>query len=178
MLYPSKNIPPICYNHCMNQAFIDGQNLYMNTKSHGWKIDLDKFRIYLRDKYNIGKAYYFLGAINEEHQDMYETVQHAGFILVFREHNQSMVGKKKGNVDTDIVFTIMRKLVEKEDFDKIVLVSGDGDYYKMVKYLVEKERFARLLSPNKKSTSTLYKNLPTKYIDWLDSSWIRKKIER
>ncbi len=160
----------------MNQAFIDGQNLYMNTTSHGWKVDLAKFRVYLRDKYNIDKAYYFLGAVNEDHQSMYEMVQQAGFILVFREHSQSMIGKKKGNVDTDIVFTIMRKIAEKEDLNKIVLVSGDGDYFKMVKYLVEKDRFRCLLSPNKQSTSTLYKNFPTKYIDWLDSPQIKNKI--
>ena len=34
-----------------NQAFIDGQNLYMNTRASGWTVDLVKFRIYLREKY-------------------------------------------------------------------------------------------------------------------------------
>jgi len=33
----------------MNQAFIDGQNLYMNTHSNGWDVDLVKFRIYLKE---------------------------------------------------------------------------------------------------------------------------------
>ena len=33
-----------------NQAFIDGQNLYMNTRASGWTVDLVKFRIYLRGK--------------------------------------------------------------------------------------------------------------------------------
>lgn len=32
-----------------NQAFVDGQNLYMNTKANKWVVDLKKFRIYLRD---------------------------------------------------------------------------------------------------------------------------------
>ena len=43
-----------------NQAFIDGQNLYMNTRASGWTVDLVKFRIYLREKYGAQKAYYFL----------------------------------------------------------------------------------------------------------------------
>ena len=38
-----------------NIAFIDGQNLYMATAKREvgpWKIDLVRFRIYLKEKYN------------------------------------------------------------------------------------------------------------------------------
>ncbi len=159
-----------------NQAFVDGQNLYMNTKASNWVVDLKKFRIYLKDQYHIDKAYYFLGAVDDNNQSLYELIQEAGFILIFREHSQAMVGKKKGNVDTDIVFTIMAKIAEKEKFDNIVLVSGDGDYYKMVKYLIEKERFCKLLSPNRHSTSTLYREFTPKFVDFLDNPGIKKKI--
>lgn len=159
-----------------NQAFVDGQNLYFNTKSHGWSVNLARFRVYLREKYKVEKAYYFLGAVYDENQKIYESIQEAGFILIFREHNSSMVGKKKGNVDTDIVFTIMEKIAEQEDFDKIVLVSGDGDYFKMVRYLIEKERFAKLLSPNKRSMSSLYRPFTPKYTDHLDRVEIQRKI--
>lgn len=48
-----------------NQAFVDGQNFYMNTKANNWSVDLKKFRIYLREKYNVEKAYYFLGSVDE-----------------------------------------------------------------------------------------------------------------
>ena len=68
----------------------------MNTKANNWIVDLKKFRIYLRDKYKVTKAYYFLGAVDEANQSLYELIQTAGFILVFREHSQVMTGKKKG----------------------------------------------------------------------------------
>ncbi|MCL2451828.1 NYN domain-containing protein [Candidatus Saccharibacteria bacterium] len=160
----------------MNQAFIDGQNLYMNTKSHGWKIDLARFRVYLREKYNVDAAYYFLGAVYNEQEKLYETIQKAGFILVFREHNQSMIGKKKGNVDTDIVFAIMEKIAEREKFNKVVLVSGDGDYIKVVKYLAKKNKLEKVLAPNRRSMSSLYRPLTPKFVDFLDSSDIKRKI--
>lgn len=160
-----------------NEAFVDGQNIYMNTMSNKWKVDLKKFRIYLRDKYQVKEAYYFLGAVDNGNQELYELIQKAGFILVFREHNQSMIGKKKGNVDTDIVFTIMAKIADRERFNKVVLVSGDGDYYKMVNYLVKKNRFEKLLSPNRHSTSSLYRVFTPKYVDFLDNPGIKKKIE-
>ncbi len=159
-----------------NQAFIDGQNLYINTNEYAWKVDLKKFRIYLKDQYNVEKAYYFLGAVDEENQDIYELIQEAGFILVFREHSRSMLGKKKGNVDTDIVFSIMSKIADGEKFEQVVLVSGDGDYFKMVRYLVEKERFCKLLSPNRHSTSSLYRVFTPKYVDFLDNKGVKNKI--
>ncbi len=159
-----------------NYAFIDGQNLYMNTKANNWIVDLKKFRIYLRDKYKVTKAYYFLGAVDEANQSLYELIQTAGFILVFREHSQVMTGKKKGNVDTDIVFSIMSKIADNEPFDDVVLVSGDGDYFKMVQYLVNKNRFCKLLSPNRHSTSSLYRTYTPKYVDFLDNVGVKKKI--
>ena len=149
----------------------------MNTKANSWTVDLVRFRIYLKERYDIEKAYYFQGAVDEDNQDLYEKIQTAGFILVFREHSQSMIGKKKGNVDTDIVFTVMSKIADKEQFDNVVLVSGDGDYYKMVKYLIEKERFAKLLAPNRHSTSSLYRPFTPKYVDFLDNTGVKKKIE-
>jgi len=55
-----------------------------------------------------------LGYVQVANQDLYEEIQKAGFVLIFREHNTAMIGKKKGNVDSDIIFQIMKKLYKKE----------------------------------------------------------------
>lgn len=153
----------------MNQAFIDGQNLQLGTTKSGWKIDLAKFRRYLKEKYKVEEAYYFLGAVNEDLNVLYEKIQKSGYILVFREHNTSMVGKKKGNVDTDIVFLIMKKLYKKEIGSKILLISGDGDYKRLVDFLIEEKKFKKLLAPNKKNMSSLYKKLDNNFYSFLDT---------
>lgn len=46
-----------------NIAYIDGQNLYMGTTKRDpvWLVDLARFRTYLREKYHVKKAYYYLG---------------------------------------------------------------------------------------------------------------------
>jgi uncharacterized LabA/DUF88 family protein len=152
-----------------NLAFIDGQNLYMGTNSEKpkWEVDLFKFREYLLKKYNVQKAYYFLGFVNEEYQDLYEEIQNAGFVLKFREHNSVMIGKKKGNVDSDIIFDIMKRLYRKEIFDKVILVSGDGDYKMLVDFLIKENRFEKILFPNKKFASSLYKSITRVYFDYL-----------
>ncbi len=152
-----------------NFAFIDGQNLHMGTNSEdpAWSIDFARFREYLKRKYNISRAYYFLGFVIDGKNDLYDKIQEAGFILKFREHNSAMIGKKKGNVDADIILDIMKKMYKKEPFDKIVLVSGDGDYKMLVDFLIEEDRFKKILFPNKLFASSLYKKITRKYFDYL-----------
>ncbi len=49
-----------------NYAFIDGQNLDLAVRSLlGWKLDWRRFRVYLQEKYNVEKAYYFIGYIED-----------------------------------------------------------------------------------------------------------------
>jgi hypothetical protein len=92
-------------------AYIDGQNLDMGTNNREpvWSVDLSRFRVYLKDKHRVDTAYYCLEHVQEgsNFEDLYDEIQAAGFILKFREHNAAMLGKKKGNVDSDIIFSIM-----------------------------------------------------------------------
>lgn len=160
----------------INYAFIDGQNLYLGTTKGGssWRVDLKKLRIYLQDKYHVKKAYYFLGYITDGHQNIYDSIQESGFILKFREHSSNMLGKKKGNVDTDIVFEIMKNIYKDNTFNNIILVSGDGDYKKLVDFLIEEERFEKILFPNKKFASSLYKAITRAHYAYLED--VKNKI--
>jgi len=115
----------------------------------------------------VQKTYYFLGFLDEENQSLYDKIQEAGFIVKFREHNSVMIGKKKGNVDSDIIFDIMKRICRKEAFDKIVLVSGDGDYKILVDFLIEENKFKKILFPNKNFASSLYKKITRVYFDYL-----------
>jgi len=165
-----------------NLAYIDGQNLFLGTTKRvhlPWAVDLKRFRIYLERKYDVEKAYYYLGFVQdgEVFESLYEKIQNAGFILVFREHNSAMLGKKKGNVDSDIIFSIMKRLYRREPFDKIVLVSGDGDYKMMVEFLIEENRFEKILFPDQKRASSLYKTIGAQYFSDLSNVDIRRKVE-
>lgn len=147
----------------------------MGTIKNYWKIDHIRFRVYLQDKYKVENAYYFMGYYSNEEEKLYNKLQLAGYILVFKNHKSTMISLKKGNVDVDIVFNIMKNLLENKNFNKIVLVSGDGDYRNLVDYLIKKGRFEKILFPNKKFASSLSKNFRTKYFDYLDN--IKEYIE-
>ena len=163
-----------------NLAYIDGQNLFLGTtkKDPEWEICLAKFRVYLREKYQVEQAYYFLGYVQEgeKAQELYEEVQAAGFILVFRQHNSAMIGKKKGNVDSDIIFSVMKKMYKRDDFEKIVLVSGDGDYKMLTDFLIEENKLKKILFPKQRYASSLYKALGAEYLADLSNVDVRKKI--
>jgi len=158
-----------------NIAYIDAQNLHLGTNSVGRQIDFHKFRVYLKDKFKVQEAYYFLWFLDEEEQKLYTALQKAWYILIFREHSSKMKGKKKWNVDVDICFEMMKRVCEDDEFDHIVLVTGDGDYIKPVKYLIEKWKFKKILFPNK-MYSSLYRQLQDRYSITLSVSDIKKKI--
>jgi len=42
-----------------NYAFIDSQNLNLGIKAQSWDLDFRRFRIYLKEKYGVAKAYLF-----------------------------------------------------------------------------------------------------------------------
>ncbi len=158
-----------------NYAFIDGQNLHQWLS---WQLDYPRFRIYLKDKYKITKVYYFLG-FRDNTNSLYEKLQDTGFILVFNAKWENLKSSKKWNVDTNLVFHMMKKLIEWE-MNTATLVSGDGDYKMVVDYLIELGKFQKVLSPNIKFASSLYRhpaNLNPDYFDYLDKSSIKAKIE-
>jgi uncharacterized LabA/DUF88 family protein len=158
-----------------NLAFIDGQNLHLGTLKEGWKVDLHKLRIYLREKYHIDRCFYFLGCYLESEADLYANLSQCNYTLIFKDHKQDFLGKKKGNVDSDLIFEAMKSLIEMPDIGKIILISGDGDYFKLIKYLFDKNKFLRILFPNRKFASSLYKSLGSEHYDYLSN--IRSYIE-
>ena len=164
-----------------NYAYIDGQNLYLSTtkrKNDPWEVDLSRFRVYLEKKYNVVKAFYYMGCVMNSQADLYEEIQSAGYILVFKEHNSAMIGKKKGNVDSDIIFDIMKRLYKAEPFDKVILVSGDGDYKKIVNFLIEERRFEKILFPDSEARSSLYNKIGGEYFSSLSERDIERKIKK
>lgn len=164
-----------------NEAFIDGQNLRRGTMEspEPWKVDLIKFRFYLKRKYGVEKAFYFLGYYKQELSDMYKAIESYGYILIFKESLPNSISSKKGNVDTDIVFESMKRVLDYNTLNKVVIVSGDGDYYKTVKYLIDKGKFERIIGPDEKYMSALYiKKLNPKYYAFLSRKEIKEKLKR
>jgi uncharacterized LabA/DUF88 family protein len=157
-----------------NFAFIDSNNLHQAMKFLGWKLDYGKFRVFLSDKYDIEKAYLFIGFM-PENQTMYTNLQQKGYILVFKPVLTYKDGTTKGNCDADLV---LKAMIEYQNYDKAVIVSGDGDYYSLVDYLKTQDKLEQLIIPNEFRYSALLKKVNgehLKYISFL--SRLQNKLE-
>ena len=138
-----------------NYAFIDSQNLNLSIRSQGWVLDFRRFRQYLQDKYRVTKAFLFIGYVYEN-QALYTGLQKDGYILVFKPTLKLPSGKIKGNVDAEIV---LHAMIEYENYHKALIVTGDGDLYCLVDYLIKNGKLLKLLVPNKNSFSSLFRRL-------------------
>ncbi len=135
-------------------AFIDAQNVFQATQSQGWQLDLNKLRIYLKDKHGVTDAFYFIGYV-PRNQHLYAIIQQAGFILQFKDVATLPDGSIKGNIDVNLTLHAIDTI---DDYDQALLVSADGDFYPIIQYWQRKGKFKAVLSPaNVSQTSSFLK---------------------
>jgi uncharacterized LabA/DUF88 family protein len=136
-----------------NYAFIDSQNLNLAIREQGWILDFKRFRVYLKEKYSVTKAFLFIGFV-EGNTDLYTTLQEAGFLCVFKPTLKYQDGTTKGNCDAELV---LQAMIEFKHYDKAVIVTGDGDFHCLAKYLYEQNKLHSILIPNRFKFSALLK---------------------
>ena len=136
-----------------NYAFIDSRNLNLSIISLGWKLDFKRFRVYLKDKYHVTKAYLFIGYI-EGQNDLYKFLQDSGYICIFKPTLKSKLGTTKGNCDAELV---LQAMIEYPNYTKAVVITGDGDFYCLINYLIQNNKLEAILIPNAFKFSALLK---------------------
>lgn len=151
-------------------AFIDSQNLNLGIQAMGWKMDWRKFRAFLAKEYNVTKAFMFIGYM-VENESMYEQLHEAGYLIVLKptldikaspdkeeeeadpsRQKEEAKHQVKGNIDADLVLYAMKEL---PNYDQAIIVSGDGDFFGLAEYLVERRKLRLIMTPNWKYSSLL-----------------------
>ena len=136
-----------------NYAFIDSQNLNLNIRNQGWILDFARFRVHLKEKYNTSKAFLFIGYV-EENKKLYDFLNRTGYVCIFKPTLDYKDGTTKGNCDAELV---LQTMIEFSNYDKAVIVSGDGDFHCLMKYLLEQSKLEVIIIPNKDKFSALLK---------------------
>jgi len=143
-----------------NYAFIDSQNLNLGIRGQGWILDFKRFRQYLQDHYSVKKAFIFIGHV-PENQGLYAALKKEGFILIFKPTLILSGGGVKGNVDAELV---LHTMIEFFNYDRAVIVTGDGDFACLIEYLMIKDKLLRLMIPDRNRYSSLLAKLKPKII--------------
>ena len=140
-------------NEMITYAFIDSQNLNLGIQDLGWKLDFGRFKTYLKDKYHVKVAYLFIGYV-PGNELLYKYLQEMGYVCVFKPTLELPNGTTKGNVDAELVLHSMLELL---NFDKAILVTGDGDFFCLAQYLKKRRKLGKIIVPDKNKYSGLLK---------------------
>lgn len=154
-----------------NYAFIDSQNLNLGVQELGWKLDFKRFRIYLKEKYKVKKAYLFIGYLSKN-QNLYRSLQDSGYILIFKPIIKDQDDEIKGNVDADLV---LQAMIDYKKYNKAVIITSDGDFYCLVNYLYNNNKLEKVISPNREKCSVLLTKTAREKIIFLNN--LKNKLE-
>ena len=154
-----------------NYAFIDSQNLNLAIRDQGWILDFGRFRKYLTDKYGVVKAFLFIGYL-PTNENLYTNLQQQGYILIFKPTLALSDGRVKGNVDAELV---LHTMIEYPNYEKTVIVSGDGDFHCLIKYLRDRKKLEKLIIPNQKKYSSLLREFIPNDVVFMNN--LRGKLE-
>ena len=145
-------------------AFIDAQNIAKGIENSGWKIDWSAFRRWLATNYNVSQAHMYIGYM-AENRDLYIQLNNNGFnidlkqtVKSTRENSSGETSDVKGNVDVDLTIGAWR---EYNNYNKAIIVSGDGDFTSLIEHLIEKRKLKKIIVPE------FYSSLFKKFDDYV-----------
>jgi len=149
-----------------NHAFIDGTNLHKSLQRNHQRVDFSRFRLYLREKYGITIAYYFLGYV-QGNEGLYTSLEAAGYTVVTKPTLPLPGGLVKGNCDTELV---LKAATTMDSYDQGVLVSNDGDFTCLIRYWRDQGRFKTLIASSREDCSRLLRVAAQQRVVYLDEA--------
>ena len=102
----------------------------------------------------------FIGYV-PSNENLYTSLQKYGYLLIFKPTLVLQSGKPKGNIDAELV---LHSVIEMQNYDKAIIVAGDGDYHCLVDYLIKQDKLLHLMIPNRYKYSSLLKKFSDKIV--------------
>jgi uncharacterized LabA/DUF88 family protein len=171
-----------------NFAFIDGANLHLTYENLGWELDYQKLRTYLEKKLDVVVAYYFIGK-TEQNRDIYTKLETYNYNIKLKEPSPYMTEEEycphckklikpamqryKSDCDSFITLQIM---LDTHIYDKAVLITSDGDFDNLVKWLLLKDKLKLIFAPCRNGCSWLLKSAGKGKIGFIDDH--RDELEK
>ena len=124
-------------------VFIDGANLFNATRSLGFDIDYKKLLAMLSSKGRLMRAFYYTALLdNQEYtplRPLVDWLDYNGYTVVTKSAKEftdaAGLRKIKGNMDIEVAIDVMDMA---SHVDHIVLMSGDGDFRRLVEAVQRK----------------------------------------
>ncbi len=104
----------------------------------------------------------------------YRNLENFGFILklkptkIYHDGDRTI---KKANCDVDLTFDLMKFF---DNYDGVVILSGDGDFAPVLKYLKNKKKTLHILSRGERTAKELKRLVGS---DFMDFHYLREKLK-
>jgi len=171
-----------------NFAFIDGANLHLTYEYLDWKLDYQKLRNYLKNKFEVIVAYYFIGNI-KENQDIYTTLESYDYTLKLKNPSPYTTEEEdcpycKKVITPEIIrhksdcdsFLTLQVMSDFSIYNKAVLITSDGDFDNLVKKLLVQDKLRMVFTPCKDGCSWLLRSAARGRIAFIDD--YRDELEK
>lgn len=119
-------------------AFVDASNIIYGAKAEGWFIDQKKLLQYLKRKFGVSKAFFYYGkdSKSKKKEKFLQKLKEFGYTLRVKEIKR--YGRKtKANCDVDLTMDVLLNI---ERYKRAVILSGDGDFLPLIKYLLKQKK--------------------------------------
>jgi uncharacterized LabA/DUF88 family protein len=121
--------------------FVDGANLYGTAKALGFDIDYRRLLSLFSAKGRLLRAFYYTALMEEQEysplRPLVDWLDYNGFTVVTKPAKDftDAAGRIKGDMDLELAVDMMETAAH---VDHIVLLSGDGDYTRLVEAVKRK----------------------------------------
>ncbi|MDO8668190.1 MAG: NYN domain-containing protein [bacterium] len=141
-------------------VFIDASNIYHSQKRLNWRIDFRKFLNYFRKEADLREVYYYTARdLNYVKQTKFiNFLEMIGYKIRSKKVKfikdkykaKERDGFHKGNLDVELTMDILET---KDEYDSLVLLSGDSDFEPLLQLMKMKYRKRCLVMATKHSIS-------------------------
>ena len=159
--------------------FVDGNNMFYAQQKNGWFFDPKRVLTYFTEQPGIQlvNAFWYTGLKdNQDQRGFRDALINLGYTVrtkVLKEYYDDTSGKysQKANLDIEIVLDMFNTV---EQYDHVVLFSGDGDFERAIELLRSKNTHITVVSTEGMIAREL-RNATDRYIDL---NTIRDRIEK
>lgn len=142
------------YNAQRVGVFVDVQNMYYSARAlYEQRVDFGEILKEAVGERQLIRAFaYVIKADKEDEQTFFDALVERGYELRSKDLLQFYGGNQKGDWDVGIAMDVIRLLPK---LDAIVLVSGDGDFADLLRYVKSRGCLAEVMAFGSSASSAL-----------------------
>jgi uncharacterized LabA/DUF88 family protein len=161
--------------------FVDGANMfYTQKKGLGWFFDPAKLLKVLVGDYELTDAYWYMGKKqppDPRDENFSRFLSYAGYVVRTKDLKtisdyETGEASQKANLDVEIVMDMFNTI---DNYDKVVLLSGDSDFERALDLLRARGKQLCVVSTQNWIATELRRAVGSHFIDLQD---LREQIER